>query len=379
MKKILLIACATGFLQAGLPVFAQDATALYNEGLELKNQKKSSEAWKKFRDAVALKPDYTEARYELGWCLNDIQDYQAAIDNLRQVRIVWPAVTKVHFELGYAFEKTTQTDSAIVSYMKCLDFKPDYSGAYKNLGNIYYNKDENEKALYYYRKYEQYVKTDITDYLFFYRNGYLMNALKKFDSALFYLNKSLKYKTDYTNTWLEMGFANTRLKNNDEAISNFRKAMDLDPKSHIPLNGIGEVYRDNLRDINEAMNWYKKTLALNAKERKACYGMGYCLNSQQKYSEAIPYLRTAIEQEPTYTAAFVELGYALYKTASYTEAEEKLLKAISLSPRNENGRYYLVLLYVTQKNKPKAQKVVDDLRNISSKYTDELQNKVDGM
>lgn len=345
----------------------------------MKDQKKSNEAWKKFRDAVELKPGYTEARYELGWCLNDIKDYAGAIDNLRKVRDVWPAVPKVFFELGYAFDKTNQVDSAIQAYNTCLQLKPDYSGACKNLGNIYYTKDDNVKALYYFRKYEQAVKDTIRDYLFFYRNGYLFNAAKKYDSALLYLNKSVQYKTDYVNSWLEMGFANTKLKKDEEAISNFKRAMELDPKNHIPTNGIAEVYRDNKKDMNEAINWYRKTLAINSTERKACFGLGYCLNSQQKYSDAIPYLRTAIEKEPTYTAAFVELGYSLYRTGSYTEAEEKLLKAVALNPQNENSRYYLVLLYIAQKNKTKAQQVVDQLRNLSSKYTDELQNKVSMM
>lgn len=379
MRKIFLLAISVFLLQLSSPLLAQDATALYKEGLALKDQGKSSDAWKKFRDAVALKPDYIEARYELGWCLNDIKDYKGAIENLRQVRVTWDYVPKVFFELGYAFDKTSQTDSAIKCYTKCLELKSDYSGAYRNLGYIYYSRDEYAKALSYLRKYEQNTKSDITDYLFYYRNGYMFNAIKKFDSALIYLNKGLKYNSDYTNMWLELGFANSRLKNNDEAISNYRKAMELDPKSHVPINGIAEVYRDNIKDKDEAMNWYKKTLAINSTERKACFGMGYCLNSQQKYNEAIPYLRTAIEQEPTYTAAYVELGYSLYKTASYNESEEKLLKAISLDPKTENGRYYLVLLYVAQKNKSKAQQVVDQLKSISSKYTDELQKKVNAM
>ena len=62
--------------------------------------------------------------------------------------------------------------------------------------------------------------------------------------------------------------------------------------------------------MNEAMTWYLKALEVKPKERKACFGLGYCLNSQQKYADAIPYLRTAIAEEATYTAAWVELGYS---------------------------------------------------------------------
>lgn len=379
MKRIFLTAFTACFMFLATALFAQDATALYKEGLELKNQKKTSQAWMKFRDAVALRPGYTEARYELGWCLNEMKDHKGAIENLRQVRAVWQNIPKVFFELGYAFDKNNQPDSAIAAYNRCIELKPNYSAAYKNLGNIYYNRDDYEQGLYNFRKFRQAVNDSSTDYLTFYRMGYMYNAVKKYDSALIVLSKSLQLKTDYLNTWLEMGFANTKLKKDDEAISNFKRAMELDPKSHIPTNGIGEVYRDNKKDMNEAMNWYKKTLAVNAKERKACYGMGYCLNSQKKYSEAIPYLRTAVEQEPTYVAAFVELGYSLYRTQAYSEAQEKLEKAISLNPKNENARYYLVLLHITQKDKTKAQQVVDQLRSLSSKYTDELQKMVNGM
>lgn len=358
---------------------AQDATTFYDEGVTLKGEKKIPEAIDKFKKALTLKPQYTEAQYELGWCYNDLKEYENAIQTLRKARNGWPEIPKVHFELGWAFVKTSQTDSAINAFQKCLKFKPDYSAAWRELGYIYYSRDEDEKALMHFSKYEQFVKDSIRDYLYFYRKGFCYNAAKKYDSAMTPLNQSVRLKKDYLNTWLELGFASARLKKTDDAISYYQQAISIDPGSHIAYNGIGEVYRDIKKDMNEAMNWYRKALDVKPKERKACFGIGYCLNSQQKFSEAIPYLRTAIEQENTYTAAYVELGYSLYKTGAYTESEEKLLKALSLNPSNENGRYYLVLLYVSQKNKEKAQKMVDELKKLSSKYVTELQNKVNSL
>src|SRR4026209_896798 len=78
---------------------AQDATALYNEGVKLKDEKKITEAYDKFKQAVALKPDYTAAIYEMGWCQNDGKDYQAAMNSLRKARVGWPYLPKIHFEL----------------------------------------------------------------------------------------------------------------------------------------------------------------------------------------------------------------------------------------------------------------------------------------
>lgn len=369
----------TGIILLGSMAKAQDATALYNEGLKLKQEKKVPEAIDKFKKALALKPDYTEAQYEMGWCLNDLKEYESAISFLRRARIGWPAVPKVHFELGWAFRKTNRTDSAIQSFNKCLQYKPDYSGAWRELGYILYDRAEHENALLCFNNYERNVKDSIRDYLYFYRKGFCYNAVKKFDSAAAVLNQSVRLNTKYMNTWLEMGFTASRLKKEEDAIGYYKKAAELDPRSHIPYNGIGEVYRDLKKDREEAMKWYRKALEVKPRERKACFGIGYCLNSQEKYNEAIPYLRIAIEEETTYTAAFVELGYSLYKIRSYTEAEEKLLKAISLNAKNENARYYLTLLYIEQRNKSKAQQMVNELKEISSKYVTELQNKVNGM
>ena len=351
----------------------------YNKGVELKSQKKSKEALAAFKEALKLKADYTEALYETGWCYNDLAEYSVAVVFLRKARSYIPGEPKVHFELGYAYEKSEKYDSAIAVYNNCLKLKPDYANAYKRLGYIYYEKDNYNEAIAQFLNYELNAKTSITDYLYWYRKGFSYNAIKEYETAKTNLKKSIGFKIDHLNTYLELGYADTKLKNNDTAIEWFKKAIEIDPKSHIPLNGIGEVYRDNLKDMNEAMIWYKKTLLVKANERKACFGMGYCLNSLSKYSEAIPYLKQAIASEETYTAAYVELGYSLFKTGDNTGALANFDKALSQNSKNENARFYAGLVYINQKNKAKAQQMVDELKILNSKNATLLQERVNKM
>ncbi len=349
----------------------------YDKGVRLKGEKNPGDAINAMKEAVKLKNDYKEAWYEMGWCQNEIKDYAGAINSLTKARALWIGVPKVHFELGYAFEKANSIDSAINQYNQALQLNNTYSLAYKQLGYIYYNKSDHQSALTNFLKYEEVAKNPINDYLYWYRKGYMQNALKQYDPAKISLHKSLEFKTDYANTYLELGFACKNLKEDDDAIAWYKKAMDLDPKNHVPLNGIGEVYRDNKKDINEAMNWYKKTLEINPDERKANFGVGFCNNSLGNYSEAISYLQKAILQEPTYTAAYVELGYSQYKTGDNTAALESFNKAVSLNPKNENARYYATLVYLVQNNKSMAQKMVDELKSLNSKHVPVLQEKVD--
>ena len=83
--------------------------------------------------------------------------------------------------------------------------------------------------------------------------------------------------------------------------------------------------------------------------------------------------------EATYTAAYVELGYSYFKTDKYVEAGLSFDKAISLNPKNENARYYACLMYVKQGKKSLAQKMVDELKALSSKHVETLQKKVNAM
>ncbi len=357
----------------------QDATTLYNEGVKLKEAKNTAGAIEKFKTALGLKPGYTEAIYEMAWCQNDTKDYRGAMASLRKIRAVWPTVPKVHFELGYSFEKLNYTDSAIQSYNKCLFYKPDYSLAFKQLGTIAYLKDEMQDALMQFAKYEAAAKNPITDYLYWYRKGFCYNAQKNYEEAKIALIRSLENKKDYLNTYLELGFACFRLKQNEEAIGYYNNAIETDPKSHIAYNGIGEVYRDNKKDLDMAMSWYKKSLAVKPDERKACFGLGYCYNSKSMYNDAIPYLKTAIQKENTYTAAYVELGYSYFMISNNDLAINNLKKALELNSKNENARYYMGLIYINQKEKVKAQQMVDELKALNSKNAATLQEKVNKM
>lgn len=215
--------------------------------------------------------------------------------------------------------------------------------------------------------------------MYWYYKGFCYNGIKDFNNAKTALFKSLEYKKDYFNTYLELGFACSRLKEDEIAISYYKKAIEIDAKSHIPYNGIGEVYRDNKKDFAEAMVWYQKVLSMNPNERKANFGMGYCLNATGKFGDAINYLKRAIENEKDYVAAFVELGYSFYKTGRNTEALTSLNNAISLSPKNENARYYACLVYISQSDKSNAQRMVDELNALSSRHAAGLQEKVNKM
>lgn len=381
MKKQPLLLALAGFLFV-LSASAQDITSLYNEGLALRQKKMYKEAIEKFTKVTLMDPRHFDSQYEMGWCNNELKNYGDAIIALRKARQLKADIAKVHFELGYAFQYNGNSDSALASYDRCLGINPKYSAVFKMKGYIYYDREKYDEALDNFTMYETIMagnNTEIKEYLYWYRKGYMLNANKEYSSARVALLKSLEFKTDYTNTYLELGFASSRMRQDEEAIAYYQKAIALDPQSHIGYNGVAEVYRDNKKDMTNAIYWYEKTLAIKPTERKANFGKGYCLNSQGKYAEAISYLQTAINSESNYTAAYVDLGYSLYMLGRYEEGLTKLKAAIALNPSNVNARYYSGLIYIAQGNKIMAQKMADELKPLHAANASKLQAKVDAM
>lgn len=251
--------------------------------------------------------------------------------------------------------------------------------SHKDLAYAAYEKDDNATAVAEFKKHIAESKGEIADYQFWYRKGYSENAISDFTAALESLKTSLTYNAANLNTHLEIGFAHTKLRQADEAIAAFTRAREIDATSHIPTNGIAEVYRDVKKDCATAMTWYRTTLTIKADERKAHYGIGYCLNSMARFSEAIPHLAKAIEQEPTYVAAHVELGYAQFKSEDGAAAEASFKKAIELKPKHVNAHYYYGLLFVRRGDKANAQRQADELRPLNATHADTLQAKIDAM
>lgn len=358
---------------------AQNAESFFAEGVNLKAEKKYTEAKEKFTKAIELRADYGEALFELGWCENEIEDYANAIQHLTQAAKTWPNIAKVYFELGYAFEKFGKADSAIASYNTCVRLKPDYVNAYKQLAALTFSLKNYSAAAEYYKKVLGKTPPEVKDTILWYNKGNCEIITEDYVAAKISLLNSLKHKVDNLKILLQLGFVCKQLNQNDEAIDYYRKAIDIDPGAYTPFIGVGDVYRDNMDNMEEAMNWYKKALEINPKERKANFGMGYCLNNTGEYEEAIPYLKTAIESEPNYAGVLVELGYSYYKTGKDTSAIDYLNKAINLNNKNISALYYLSMVYVKQKNKEKALQMLDQLKSLAPKYAEELQKKVDAL
>ena len=109
---------------------------LYNiSGACYKEIGQLEKAFKNFEKAVALKPGYAEAQYNLGITLRELGQVDAAIKCYENALAIKHAYPNVHNNLGHIFLGLSRLDEAVDHFEWAVAYQPDFFEAHNNLGN----------------------------------------------------------------------------------------------------------------------------------------------------------------------------------------------------------------------------------------------------
>lgn len=118
----------------------------------------------------------------------------------------------------------------------------------------------------------------------------------------------------------------------DTAITEFRKATEMEPKLAPAFANLGQAYMES-RDFGGAIAPLKRALELNPDLTAARQLLGYALLAQGYAAEAIPYLEQVQAQGA--------LGIAQLETGRLPEAVATLQAALAKRPNDPDLLYYL--------------------------------------
>jgi Tfp pilus assembly protein PilF len=122
-----------------------------------------------------------------------------------------------------------------------------------------------------------------------------------------------------------LGRALRSQKKYDEAIAEYRKAIQLDPNYELAYVNWGVALRQQGK-YDEAIAKYRKAVELEAKDADAYNDWGNVLFDQMKYDAAIAMYQKAVKLDPKYADAYNNWGEALDKLGRTSEAQEKHAK-----------------------------------------------------
>jgi len=110
------------------------ADAHYNLAQALMHQGRHREAVTAYQQVVSLRPDQVEARNHLGFVLNELGRYAEALDTLEHARRLAPASAEVHTNLGNALLGLGRVEEAIAAYRHATGLATGYVEGHFNLG-----------------------------------------------------------------------------------------------------------------------------------------------------------------------------------------------------------------------------------------------------
>ena len=164
---------------------------LYNiSGACYKEIGQLEEAFKSFQKAVALKPDYAEAQYNLGVTIHELGQVDSAIKCYERVLAIQHAYPNAHNNLGQILLESGQPDAAMNHFEWAVAYQPEFSEAHNNLGSS-------------------------------------LLALRQVNTAVTHYEKAIALKPDYQLAYNNLGIAYQRLGEIDKAFKSFERALAI--------------------------------------------------------------------------------------------------------------------------------------------------------
>lgn len=150
-----------------------------------------------------------------------------------------------------------------------------------------------------------------------------------------------------------------------EAVSEFRRALVLDPKSTRAWNSLGLTF-DMTGESDQARDALERAVALNRAQTSPSpwppHDLGYLLLRTEHFPEAEASLRESLRYRPELMQAHLHLGRVLEKQGRSEEAVQQYLAAVSGNRADPDACYSLALLYRKLRQDKEATAMFDEYR-----------------
>lgn len=203
-----------------------DARAYFNLGNTQQELGQPDSAAASYRQALKLRPDYTEAYINLGNVFSNLGQLDNAIMSYHRALAFKPDSAEAYNNLGSVLQHLGQLNNAMLCFRRALEIKPDYAEAHNNLGYALHCLGQLDDAETCYRRTLE-IWPDCAEA----RNNLGLNFQKqgRLDEAEASLRGVLKSNPDYANACNNLGSLLQKRGQLDEAVSYFRQALKIKP------------------------------------------------------------------------------------------------------------------------------------------------------
>jgi tetratricopeptide (TPR) repeat protein len=219
---------AVQHLERATAIDPQNAEAFYNLAIVHMEMRKFERAKEDLTRAISVVPSSAAYQEKLGTVLIEVKDWNGARKALEKAVELEPSLFKAYYKLGQVLEELDDQQSALQRYTQSIENGPRFLPAYNALGSLY---------------------ADL---------GYSDHAVQVAQSALKVAQAGSEEAAKIHNL---LGTVFQQQKKYDEAITQFRAALEIQPGMRDAVFSLGWTYA-TMGNKEEGKRYLKKFLAI---------------------------------------------------------------------------------------------------------------------
>ncbi|GIX42502.1 MAG: hypothetical protein KatS3mg129_2235 [Leptospiraceae bacterium] len=311
--------------------------------------------------------------YLIGMSYYQLNDFENGLESLLLAEKINPEHEQLLLTLGLIYSSLNQYEEALKRFEKLITIKPDDPYYLYRLGLTFKEMQKYEKAIYYLEK--------ANKENFKYRNNVLLLLgdiyfeLKEYDRSEYYYSELEKLKPDSKEVrnsktqvkvayYLEKGnnaFKNKKFK---EAEENFKQIIQLRPESSIGYFQLGILYLE-LKNYDQAISNFKKALEISKDLDHFLYLCRTYLETSQFYN-SLSCIKTGLQLYPSDEKLLNLLALYFKQTGNYKKSISILNRILSKNQNSLNTHKNLYLIYLEMGNLEKSKYHLEIIKNLDT-------------
>ncbi len=244
--------------------YAQSTEEIMSQGSMLLSNGAYDQAVTKFRKVIARDPGNFEAQFNLAFAYLNWGRNSNAVKEFKKALNINPRSADVWSNLAYAYENLGQSDKALNALYRAVENNPRNIQARINLATMYANKNRLGQAI---AQYKQVIQIDGTNLDAHVNLAKCLLSQGKSKDAKHYLKGAIAINPNEAEAYWELGnILKSRSETVNEAISNYKKALALNPNAQNFYENYGllleDLWKKNKDETKrqEAIDVWKKSL-----------------------------------------------------------------------------------------------------------------------
>ena len=305
------------------------AYSLYDEH---RNAKKNLE------QAIEIDDDYIDAYRLIARICFEHDEFEEAEPYLRKILSMDEKDTEACLLLGYLLYELGQFEEAVVELEPVV--QNDKRGLY-SLARSCLKTDRFDKAVDYFTHFIDLFGEDVNTH---YYMGCAYANLSRYDDAMQSLKRSLDIEKQ-SKTYLQRGNVFLIQDQLDNAYADYKEGLSHDPDNVNIIYAIGNYWYQAGND-EQAMSSFNRAIELDPEQVHAHTGKGLIHEKHKDFTHAMHEYEFATQEECRCALPYKRLGILYHDQQDYSKSVENLLKAQQYGDENDALRYYLGSAFV---------------------------------